>query len=159
MARWRERIRSFYQHVMRLAVAPQYRAHERALGAALGVGVGVLPVAPLQLLLLAGVCLRIRCHRALAFVTVWILNPFTIIPLYAAEYWCGRLLCERWFGACTPLEELVRANMVTLVRRCPRELLALACGGVMFSAVAGVLTYFIVRAALWCMVRSRTLAE
>jgi len=159
MAGWRERIRSLYQRVVRLAVAPQYSAHERALGAALGVGVGLLPVAPLQLLLLASVCLRVRCHRALAFVTVWILNPFTIVPLYAAEYWCGQLLCERWFGTRMPLEELVRANVVTLVRRCPRELLALACGGVVFSAAAAVLMYFIVRAALWCMAPSRTLAE
>lgn len=142
------------KYVARLCGGQEYSVHERALGAALGVSVGLLPVTPLQLLLLAGVCMRVRCHRALAFVTVWILNPFTIIPLYAAEYWCGRKLCERWFGACTPLEELVRANVLTLLRQCPRELLALLSGGVVCSAAAGVLTYCITRMALWVMAAS-----
>jgi len=137
-----------------LCAAPEYTPHERALGAAVGVGVGMLPITPFQLLLLALVCMRIRCHRTLAFVTVWILNPFTLIPLYAAEYWCGRMLCERWFGPFTPLNELVRANLVTLLRQCPREVLALLSGGVMFCAVAGLMTYFIARAVIWCVAPS-----
>jgi len=62
--------------------AKNYSTHEKALGAAVGVSVGLLPVSPLQLVLLAAVLPFVKCYRAIAFITVWIANPITYVFIY-----------------------------------------------------------------------------
>ena len=140
-----EKKRSWWQKTKDVFRAGAYTPHERALGAALGVSMGLLPVFPLQLVLLGVLCVAIRCYRALAFVTVWILNPITFVPIFAGEFYFGALLLK------TPLPETAsllsgsRKDLIALCRQSPELLLSLLTGGVIISVAGGALTYIIVR--------------
>lgn len=154
MSQWRAKLFDFLARCRRACLSCAYTPHETAFGAALGVAVALLPIAPLQLALLAALCLRLRCHRPLAFITVWLLNPITIVPIYAAEFWCGQLLCRRWLAVETSLTDLSCASALSLTHQCPRALLALLLGGVLCSIAFGVLTYVVTRFIVWCLPRT-----
>ncbi|MBP8146364.1 MAG: DUF2062 domain-containing protein [Inhella sp.] len=65
-------------------------AHRRkvALGAAVGVAVGVIPL-PTQMVLAAGVALALRCNVAAAVAATWLTNPFTLVPIWGLALWLG----------------------------------------------------------------------
>ena len=140
--------RSWWQKTKDIFRAGAHTPHERALGAALGVSMGLLPVFPLQLVLLGVLCVVIRCYRALAFVTVWILNPITFVPIYAGEFYLGAWLLKTPLGETTNLLSGSRQDLIALCRQSPELLLSLLAGGVIVSIAGGVITYIIVRLIL-----------
>lgn len=88
-------LRRFYQ----AAVCPILRAHDSpravARGAALGLGIAMVPLFGLHLPLawiLATVC---GGNRIAALATVWVSNPFTVLPLCYAEYLLGCRFLDR----------------------------------------------------------------
>jgi uncharacterized protein (DUF2062 family) len=119
--------------------------HERALGAALGVSMGLLPVFPLQIIILGLLCMMIRCYRALAFVTVWILNPLTFIPIYVGEYYLGSWLLKAPTPEAGHFTGITTQELVAFTRQSPEILLALLAGGVIVSITGGILTYILAR--------------
>lgn len=116
-----------------------YTPHERALGAALGVAVGLLPILPFQLLLLGAICIPVRCYRPLAFFTVWILNPLTFIPIYMTEYFIGTRLLNL-IGYPQPHFDSLSFREIWSLG--PFVLLAFLIGGLIVSFIAGIATYF-----------------
>ncbi len=133
------RLRMYWRRGRTLLAAPMYTPHERALGAALGVTVGILPILPFQLIVLGVLCIPVRCHRALAFVTVWIANPLTYIPIYAGEYFLG-IQIIKLLGYHPP--ELDGFSLKEVFAVGPFALFAFLTGGIICASVAGVLTYF-----------------
>lgn len=65
-------------------------AHRRkvALGAAVGVAVGVIPL-PTQMVLAALVALALRCNVAAAVAATWLTNPLTLVPIWGLALWLG----------------------------------------------------------------------
>ncbi len=64
--------------------------HGIALGLALGIFVGFLPLMGIQMAVVLVVALPFRkANRVSAVAGVWISNPITVIPLYAFIYWAG----------------------------------------------------------------------
>lgn len=145
------RLRMYWRRCLTLLAAPMYTPHERALGAALGVTIGILPILPFQLVVLGALCIPIRCHRALAFVTVWIANPLTYLPIYAGEYFLGSQILSL-AGFQSPQLDGFTLKQVLAIG--PFALLAFLTGGVICAASAGVLTYFPLK--LWLNSRSRS---
>jgi len=144
------RKRSWWQKTKDVFRAGAYTPHERALGAALGVSMGLLPVFPLQLVILGVLCVVIRCYRALAFVTVWILNPITFVPIYAAEFYLGAWLLRTPLTDVSKLVSGSRQDLIAFCRQSPQFLLSLMSGGVIISVAGGVVTYILVRWIIAC---------
>lgn len=67
--------------------------HDIALGMAVGIFIGFLPIMGIQMTvaLLAALPFR-RVNKVAATAGVWITNPITVIPIYAFIYWVGTFL-------------------------------------------------------------------
>ena len=142
----KNRTRELFSSLRKMLSAARYTPHQRALGAALGVSVGLLPVSPLQLVVLAGVCPFVRCYRALAFVTVWIANPFPYVFIYVGEYALGAWLLRSSPSVSIDFSHLTLGTLKNLVvHHGPRVVLSLLVGGVIISIASGVLKYCITR--------------
>ncbi len=151
----KNRTRELFSSLRKMLSATRYTPHQRALGAALGVSVGLLPVSPLQLVVLAGACPFVRCYRALAFVTVWIANPFTYVLIYAGEYALGAWLLRSSPSVSIDFSHLTLGTLKNLVvHHGPRVVLSLLVGGVIVSIASGALTYCITRLFAWKLSRS-----
>lgn len=66
--------------------------HQIALGAAVGIFIGISPTFGLQIIMAIVVSTLLKCSRPAAFITVWVTNVFTLVPIYAFCYVVGQ-----WF--------------------------------------------------------------
>ncbi|HPA57951.1 MAG TPA: DUF2062 domain-containing protein [bacterium] len=64
--------------------------HDIALGLALGIFIGFLPIMGIQMTVVLVFALPFRnANKVAAVAGVWITNPLTVIPIYAFIYWVG----------------------------------------------------------------------
>ena len=126
--------------------AKNYSPHEKAFGAALGISVGLLPVSPLQLVLLAAIMPFVKCYRALAFITVWIANPITYVIIYAGEFAIGRIFIKSARDIEIDFTHLTIKTLKKLaVENGPGIIIAILLGGILLSVISGIITYLITR--------------
>jgi len=137
-----ENKKSYWKRLREMLSAKNYSPHERALGAAVGVGVGLLPVSPFQIPVLALICIKLKCFRALAFVTVWVANPFTYVPIYAADYvigsWILRISADNYI-------DFSNVTLKALFKAGPSICLSILLGGIILSVTSTLITYVFVR--------------
>lgn len=62
-----------------------------ALGAALGLALGVVPV-PGQMFIAGAAAVLLRANVAAAVAATWLTNPFTLVPIWALAIWLGKLV-------------------------------------------------------------------
>ncbi len=67
--------------------------HRIALGMALGIFVGILPLMGIQMTVVALIALPLRGNLKAAVAGVWISNPITFLPMYWGYYKFGLLIC------------------------------------------------------------------
>lgn len=126
--------------------AENYSMHEKALGAALGISIGLFPVSPFQLILLAGILPFVKCYRAIAFITVWIANPITYVFIYAGEYAIGSLFVKSARNIDIDFTNLTIQSLKKLaVENGPGIIFAILIGGVILSAASGIITYLVTK--------------
>jgi uncharacterized protein (DUF2062 family) len=63
--------------------------HRIALGMALGIFIGILPIMGIQMTVVALIALPLRGNLKAALAGVWISNPVTFIPMYWRYYQFG----------------------------------------------------------------------
>jgi hypothetical protein len=88
--RLRSALRRGWARVYRL-LREQDPPHRIALGLALGIFIGMLPIMGIQMAVVAVLALPFRANLKAAIAGVWISNPITVIPLYYANYRFGLL--------------------------------------------------------------------
>ena len=132
--------------------------HDIALGLALGIFIGFLPIMGIQMTVALLVALPFKhVNKVSATAGVWITNPITVIPIYAFIYWIGTFLY--------PTSHVITA--VTLMSRMTDVLkldgfvaqtkgflalgvdifLPMCIGGAVVGAVAAVPTYIYTKKA------------
>ncbi len=83
---------------LRSVVMLQDSPHSIALGAAIGIFIGLTPTVGIQMLLVLSLAFLCRplfhFNRVAAVMAVYISNPLTIVPLYFAEYKLGTLFVQ-----------------------------------------------------------------
>lgn len=130
-------------------------AHRRkvALGAALGVGIGVIP-GPGQMGLAAIAAIVFRGNVAAAAAATWLTNPFTLVPIWSLAIALGSWVLPHEAGqAWVPSLQLDWAHpslwwdaISTWLMSLGKPLLV---GLPLAGLVLGVVTYFIVYHAWW----------
>ncbi|MCH7343899.1 DUF2062 domain-containing protein [Pelomonas sp. CA6] len=67
-------------------------AHRRrvAMGVAVGLAVGVIPL-PTQMVLAAAAAILLRANVAAAVAATWLTNPLTLVPIWSLAIFLGRL--------------------------------------------------------------------
>lgn len=134
-------------------------AHRRkvALGAAVGLAAGVIPL-PIQMLIAVGAAVLCRCNVAAAVAATWLTNPFTLVPIWGLALWLGSLVVDTGASGTAPA-------MLALDWSAPMTwwpafwswLLAMGpawlIGMPMAAMVLGVLAYVVVFYAWTAMIR------
>jgi len=82
---WKRRCRYFYLRFMRMQGTPA----EIARGLAAGIFAGMFPLFGLQTLIGIAIATLLRGNRIMAAAGTWISNPFTYVPIYAANLQLG----------------------------------------------------------------------
>ncbi len=119
--------------------------HDVAMGCAIGMFVAFVPIVPVQTVLLLGLMALIKhSNKPAAYAVSWVLNPFTIVPIYLLELWTGALVVP---GAQPFTAEMVSdlLNNLTFHKfiHLGGQLLAqLMIGGLFWATVVGAATYF-----------------
>jgi len=82
---FKRRMRFIYLRTTRLRGSP----HELALGVALGIGIGMLPIVPFHMLVALGAAFFFRASKIVAVAGTWICNPVTMYHIYKYGYKIG----------------------------------------------------------------------
>jgi len=119
-----------------------------ALGAALGVFVGITPTIPFHTVIVLALAPLFRISVVAAYMGIWVSNPVTWVPQYVLAYEVGRHLLYR--GESLSIPE--HADLAAFLDLLWRGGLALQVGGLIIAFPPAVVTYF---ATLWAVKRYR----
>lgn len=119
-----------------------------ALGAAIGVFVGITPTIPFHTFLILGLAPLMRASVLAAYMGIWISNPLTWVPQYLLAYEVGRYLLFRG----EPLNIPAQTDLAAFLDLLWRGGLALQVGGVLIAVPPAIVSYFI---TLWSLKRYR----
>lgn len=87
---FQRRIFVAFKRNVRKILSQKSTPHSIALGVAIGVGIGMTPTIPFQMLLAFSIAWAFRANRACALIPVWITNPLTVVPVYYFNYRVGK---------------------------------------------------------------------
>jgi uncharacterized protein (DUF2062 family) len=133
--RLRRFVRYWYLRVARIQASP----HAIALGLAVGVFAGILPVLPFQTALAVALAFALRGSMPAALLGTWVSNPLDWVPLYLLCYSVGRAVVPFEVPA-FDAAQLGTARMLELGWTFFAVMLA---GGLAVAAPAALLTYFL----------------
>ena len=119
-----------------------------ALGAALGIFIGVTPTIPFHTVLVLSLAPLLRVSVIAAYMGIWVSNPLTWVPQYLLAYGVGSYILFRG----EPLRIPAQANLAAFLDLLWRGGLALQLGGVIISVPPAIAAYFF---TLWAIKRYR----
>ncbi len=135
--------RKAYERFLKIRGEPR----EIALGLALGIFIGMLPVLGLQTVSAIFFASLLKWNKISAALGTLISNPLTIPPLYALTYFVGNKL----MGLRQGLPRFTTSGVETLidmVQKTPEIILALFIGGFLLGLPAALVGYFLSYEAL-----------
>ncbi len=131
-----------------------------ALGAALGIFIGLMPIMGIQMAVVAVVALPFRANLKAALAGVWITNPVTVLPIYYMDYRFGLLFTssepvgwERFRAIIDEAANWQWSEMLESIQRILHlgadMLIPLFVGGTMLGVIFAVPTYVITLRFVW----------
>lgn len=121
--------------------------HKIALGFALGILVGFVPLMGIQMAVVLPFALAFRGNKAAAISGVWITNPLTVIPIYYGNYIVGLWVTP--YGHMTWDDfsaKFASIDTTTFLKLGADLLVPLFVGGTVLGVVLGIPTYFATKA-------------
>ena len=119
-----------------------------ALGAALGIFIGVTPTIPFHTVLVLSLAPLLRVSVIAAYMGIWVSNPLTWVPQYLLAYGVGSYILFRGESLRIPAQ----ANLAAFLDLLWRGGLALQVGGIIISVPPAIAAYFF---TLWAIKRYR----
>lgn len=130
-------LRHAYKKMLRVKSSP----HDVALGLALGVFVGLLPIIPFQSVTVLVLAMALRCSKPTALLGTLISNPLNIPFLYFIMFRLGRFFLPDMRGRYNPehwtMSELLQTGWHVFG--------AMFLGGVLIGIPSAIATYFLAR--------------
>ena len=147
MKKWdlRRTIRYYLIRLKRLQGSP----HSLALGAAIGIGIGVTPTLPLHTVAIILLTIIFRANAIAALIAAAIIsNPLTVVPQYFLAWKIGDLIFPNrlsWERIQEVLNQLMEQGIVdslqTLSHLSKDALLVMLTGGIALGLPLGIATY------------------
>ncbi|MGE4293769.1 MAG: DUF2062 domain-containing protein [Desulfovibrio sp.] len=142
----REERRQWWTRTKRISRYWYYRiirqnasAQNIALGLALGVFVGALPIIPFQTITVVVLAFLLRTNKFSAWLATCYSNVFTMVPFYSFLFVIGKLVMP-FEGVTFDPKHL---SMKELIATGWDAFLVMSAGGLVFGIVAALLTYFV----------------
>ncbi|MCO4782801.1 MAG: DUF2062 domain-containing protein [Candidatus Cloacimonetes bacterium] len=139
-------VRLKYLQLLRLNDNP----HSIALGFAIGIASGALPVMGIQTIVALPFVLLLRCNVLGMAIGVWWTNPVTFIPIYYSEYLLGTLL-----GSYPRISFETFSNQLSVIKDFEglqnlggAILIPMALGAIVYAVILGPLSYFGIKRVL-----------
>ena len=141
---WWYRIKRFFRyHYLRL-MRLRKSSHEIALGLALGIFVGFLPIVPFQSITVLILAFIFRGSKIAAFAGTWISNPLNWVFFYYGLYLVGSLIL--------PFPEVKfdpeHLEMGELIAAGWKVFATMVAGGLILGIPSSIITYFLTRKAV-----------
>lgn len=130
-------VRHAYKKMLRVKSSP----HDVALGLALGVFIGLLPIIPFQTVTVLVLAVLLRCSKLTAVLGTLISNPLNIPFLYFIMFRLGRFFLPDLRGRFNP-EHL---TIVDLLQTGWHVFGTMLLGGVLVGLPSAVIAYFLAR--------------
>ncbi|MBT8764102.1 DUF2062 domain-containing protein [Desulfohalobiaceae bacterium Ax17] len=127
-------LRYWYLKIVRIKAPP----HSTALGLAVGVFVGCLPVIPFQTVVALSLAFVFKCNKIAAALGTWVSNPVNVPFFYYGLYVVGKFLVPI-SDVCYDPNQLALADMLKLGWDL---VVVMMVGGVVVGIPASLVTYF-----------------
>lgn len=88
---WRKYRRFIIHRVLHADDTP----HRIALGIGIGIFVGLTPTVGFQMIIAGAIAVALRANKLVCIPMVWITNPVTLVPIYAACFSLGNALISQ----------------------------------------------------------------
>jgi uncharacterized protein len=147
IAYYRKKLKYLYVRLLRLKGEP----HELALGMAIGIFSGMMPILPFQIALAVAVALCFKASKITAAIGTWISNPLNWYFVYLLDYKIGAYLLGLEGGY-----EIIKSVMASIYRHDEISVIwntlfssgfaivsALLIGGIITGIVTAVPAYLI----------------
>ena len=131
------RVRYFYLKLLLIPDTP----HKVALGFAIGIFIGLLPIIPLQTTISVILSFIFRCSKVASAIGALITNPLTIPFMYPIFYYIGKLVTPFGHGGGLPVGWDIRDMMEVGLD----AVLAGIVGGAILGVVCAPLSYWLVK--------------
>lgn len=132
--RYKRGARYWYLRIIRQSAS----ARNIALGLALGVFVGALPIIPFQTVTIIPLAFIFKTNKLSAWLATCYSNVFTLVPFYTFLFYVGK--------TCLPVGDIVfdpkKLEMMQLIATGWDVFLVMLAGGFIFGIPAAGLTYF-----------------
>ncbi|HBE01227.1 MAG: hypothetical protein A2096_13335 [Spirochaetes bacterium GWF1_41_5] len=141
-------IKNNVKSVLRKILAENSGSEQIAMGSALGMFVGLLPIMGIQTIVVLPLAIFFRVNKIASVLFIWVTNVFTFIFIYSFNYWVGIIFLKHFFPASSFLKMhqfqkfLLDINLQTALRYGTRLFLPLLTGSFLVAFVGAVLTYF-----------------
>uniref|UniRef100_B8DKN0 DUF2062 domain-containing protein n=1 Tax=Nitratidesulfovibrio vulgaris (strain DSM 19637 / Miyazaki F) TaxID=883 RepID=B8DKN0_NITV9 len=133
---WWGRLRRFVRFQSLRLMRQSASAHSLAMGLAVGVFVGFLPIIPFQTVVSLALAFVLRGNPVGAAIGTFVSNPLNVIPFYAMLYWVGGLL---WHT--TVAFDPSHLDMTHMLELGLDFFLVMCLGGVVLGIPAALATY------------------
>lgn len=137
--RWWTRTKRLTRYWYLRIIRQNASARNIALGLALGVFIGALPIIPFQTIAVVALAFLFRTNKLSAWLATCYSNVFTMVPFYSFLFVVGKLV--------VPFEGVTfdpaHLSMKELIATGWDAFLVMTAGGVVFGVVAAALTYFV----------------
>lgn len=127
-------IRYNYLRVMRLKVS----THSVALGMAVGVFSGCLPILPFQTVVAVALAFVVRCSKVAAAAGTWISNPLNWVPFYTACFIIGN-----WLIPLDVTFDPQHMELKDLLEQGWGIVVVMMAGGLVMAVPCSVISYFV----------------
>jgi hypothetical protein len=124
-----------YLRILRLKQSP----HEIAMGLALGIFIGFMPIIPFQLATVFVLALIFRASKLAAVIATWISNPINMPLFYSMLYFVGRTVFPFLKAPFPKGQDL---SLLVLVESGWHLLIIMIMGGLVLGIPSSIITYF-----------------
>ena len=132
--------RYWYLRLLRIQATP----HEVALGMALGVFAGLLPILPFQIVVAVTLAFIVGGSKIAAALGTWITNPFNWVPFYMLCYFIGKTVAPFEIPSFDP----TRLEMSQMLELGWKFFAVMMAGGLVVAVPGMIITYFVTRKAV-----------
>jgi len=120
-------------------------AHSVALGIAIGIFIGFLPIYGFQMIPAFLLAVIFKINKAATVAGVWITNPLTAIPVYLFNLWVGLKITGYNYTYSQVKLIVGEYNLQEIFSLGTKLLLALMIGSIITGFISAVLVYYPVK--------------
>lgn len=138
------RLKRICRYIYLRLVRQEMPAHNVAMGFAVGMFVGFLPIIPFQIITAVALAFPVRGSKIAAALGTWISNPLNMIPFYLMLYYVGKMVIPWEVPPFNP----ALLELKIMLQQGWSWFLVMLIGGVVLGIPAAILSYFLSRRAI-----------